>query len=370
MKPKKVLFLVSSLEIGGVQSGIMNFVRITPQEQIHFDIIVHTRKAGYYEEEFKKYGEVYHMPLLYLKNKYLNIICMLLNNVFFYFKLKSFLITHEPYDAIHAKLLEYAAPAMEAARRCHVPVRIAQSHVDKPLKLNPFHRWYYRWCAGRIEKNATVKLAVSEKAIELLFAPYNAKIIKNPTINLARLDPTQYEYAPHSEIRLIQIGTYSRRKNQCFSVCILKSLLNFGQDATLSFVGYPLDEPEYIQTVEGKIHEYQLQNKVFFYPKDAKIPFLLSQSDYMLIPSLREGLPNVALEAQAMGVPCFLSDNITKETDCGLCQFLSLEKGPEDWAREIIRYRKKNGYEKQYVDMSSWDQSRIVEEYVRIWQGK
>ena len=368
MDPTKVLFVVGGMDIGGVQSGIMNFVRITPPEQVRFDIVVLSKKAGYHEAEFSKYGSVFHLPLLQAKNKYLDALCLLLNQVVCYRKMKRLLDVHGPYDAVHAKLLKYSAPVLEAARSCRIPVRIAQSHVDRPDQLSAFYTLYYRWCARRIEKNATVKLAVSEKAVDLLFAPYGARIIKNPTISLKKLDPTRYAHEPHEEIRLIQVGTYSRRKNQCFSVEVLKALLDAGEKAHLSFVGFPLDEPEYIHTLEERIQRLGLSEQITFYPKDADVPYLLSRSDYMLIPSLREGLPNVALEAQAMGVPCFLSDTITKATDCGLCTFLSLQIDPAAWAQEIINYRRHRGTDKQFVDMSSWDQREVVKEYMQIWK--
>ena len=369
MKPASVLFILGSMEIGGVQSGVMNLARIVPPEQVRFDAVVFSGKKGYHEIEFQKYGSVFHVPLLQAHNKYLSIPCTLINDFLIRIKLKRFLKAHEPYNAVHTKLLKGTAPALEVARECSVPIRIAQSHVDKPDRLNPFDTWYYKWCAKRIEKNATVKLAVSEKAIDLLFDCYSARMIRNPTISLDRLNPSLYKPDPHTEIRLIQVGTYSRRKNQCFSVDVLKGILDAGQDARLLFVGYPLDEQDYIHLVEDRIQQYGLTERVTFYPKDADIPLLLSQSDYMLIPSLREGLPNVALEAQAMGVPCFISDTITKATDCGLCVFLPLDDGAEPWAKEILRYRKAHGAEKQYVDMSAWDQREVVKEYIMIWEG-
>ena len=367
MKPSSVLFIVGSMEVGGVQSGIMNFARIAPPDQVRFDIITLTDQEGFHEAEFRKYGSVYHIPLPHPSNKYLSIPYTLMNDMLFRRKFIRFLKSHAPYDAVHTKLLKGTAPALEAARECGVPIRIAQSHVDKPERLNPFDTWYYKWCAKRIEKSATVKLAVSEKAVELLFDHYDARIIKNPTISLERLNPAKYDPAPHAEIRLIQIGTFSYRKNQCFSVDVLKRLLEMGHAARLSFVGYPLEGSDYNLAMEKKIRQLDVADHVTFYPKDADVPLLLSESDLMLIPSLREGLPNVALEAQAMGVPCFLSDTITKATDCGLCIFMSLEKGPAAWAEEIIRYRKEHGAEKEYVDMTSWDQKNVVKEYIEIW---
>lgn len=368
--PLRLLFVAGSLEIGGVQSCIMKCVQNTPPEKVHFEIAVLSRGIGFHEEEFQKFGNVYHIPLLKSKNKFFSPFVILLNNLLCFAALDRLLRLNPPYDAIHCNLLEYTAPVLEAARKNQVPVRIAHSHIDRPDRLNPFHTWYYRWCAKRIEKNATIKLAVTEGAIALQFAPFEAHIIKNPVVDLCRLDPQNYNPEDHTEIRLIQIGTYSKRKNQCFSVEILKSLIDRGLSAQLTFIGRPLDGSDYIYEAEEKVRQLDLTDRVKFLPGDTDVPLLLSESDYMLIPSLREGLPTVALEAQAMGVPCFLSDNITRETDCGLCTFLPIASGAEKWAEEILFYRSKHGTEKQYVDMSAWDSRSIISQYYRIWSGE
>ena len=369
-KKLKVLFILGTMEIGGVQSGIMNFAKYTPTEQVHFDVLVQSKREGYHEKEFKNYGSIYRIPIFQSKSSLLNLLLQLPSDLCWRIRLKSFLKRHPGYDVVHTKRLTGVADAMEVAKECGIPVRVAQSHVDKPEHLNAFSAWYYRWCAKRIEKSATVKLAVSPGAVDLLYGKYGGRVIKNPTISLARLDPSKYHPQPHEWIHLIHIGTYSHRKNQSFSVGILKELIHQGIQAKLTFIGYPLDEPEYINEVKILINKCGLENNVIFLPKDTDVPKELSESDYMLIPSLREGLPNVALEAQAMGVPCFISDTVNPDTDCGLCTFLSLEDGPEKWANAILKYRDVHGTEKTYIDMSEWDNVNICQEYVRIWRGE
>ena len=368
--PIRVLFVVGDLGVGGIQSGIMNFIRACPKTQVHFDILIHSSEIGFHEKRFSEYGTIYHVPIKTGKNKYTNIWYLLINNFLLKKRIIRVLAQHEPYQAIHCKSMYFCAATVEAGKKLGIPVRIAQCHVDKPERLSLFYRWYFHWCAKRIEKSATDKLAVSKGAVALMFCEYGGRIIKNPTISLERLDPQKYHPLPHEGIHLIQIGTYSARKNQLFSVKTLLSMLRFGVSAQLTFIGFPLDEPNYIMDVKKAVKENGLNQFVRFLAKDSDIPKELSESDYMLIPSLREGLPNVALEAQAMGVPCFLSDTITKATDCGLCTFLSLEKGPAAWADEIIRYRKEHGTEKKYVDMTSWDQKNVVKEYIQIWDNK
>ena len=112
-----------------------------------------------------------------------------------------------------------------------------------------------------------------------------------------------------------------------------------------------------------------MDENVDFLPQDSNVAEELSKSTIMLIPSLQEGLPNVALEAQAMGVPCFVSTDVSEDCNCGICTFLPLDKGPEYWADMIICFVEKKGFGKQFVDMSSWDNKKVCETYLDYWRG-
>ena len=367
MPVTKILFILSTMDIGGVQSGIMNFAKLLPKDVCQIDVLVLTDKIGFHEKEFLSYGNLYHMPILRQRIKLLEPITMLLNNCRLKRKLSAFLKTHQ-YDVVHSKSLTYSAVIVEASKRAGILIRVAQSHVDRPDHLNIFHNWYYKWCADRIEKSATCKLAVSPKAADLMFGKYGGRVIKNPTISLVRFNPSKYEYKPNKDIiQLIHIGTFSHRKNQVFSIKVLEELIRHGNNAVITFIGYTFDDPDYINEMKLYAEEHNVNTFIHYLPKDSDIPYQLSQSDYMLLPSLREGLPNVALESQAMGVPCFISDSVNRDTDCGLCVFLSLDDGPNKWADCILRFRKEHGIEKNYIDMSDWDNTNVVKEYLKIW---
>ena len=62
----------------------------------------------------------------------------------------------------------------------------------------------------------------------------------------------------------------------------------------------------------------------------------LSAFDVMLLPSLYEGLPLVVIEWQIAGLPCIVSDTVTKECAItSLVKFESIKKEPEAWANDI-----------------------------------
>ena len=102
--------------------------------------------------------------------------------------------------------------------------------------------------------------------------------------------------------------------------------------------GYPPEEIiEIMQRIVAYAKELGIAENVLFLGKRNDIPELLSASDVFFLPSLYEGLPIVAIEAQASGLPLIISDSITHETDItGNVKFLSLDDKNETWAKYLL----------------------------------
>ena len=374
-KKIRVLQINTDLKKGGVQAEIMYPARILDPERVHFDVILLSDTVGYYEEEFSQYGNIYRIPLSRRKTRLGRVLSVFLEYGIVKKELLKFLRTHEPYDAVHCHIHRYNAPCIAAAYHAKVPVRIAYCAVNKPerkeFRDRLYFRFYLKLCSLVLNRCCTHKFGVTQNAADYVFGKGKGVPIKNPTVDFEKFDPSKYPDATDGNIHLLMVGSYGARKNQKFAVDVLKELKKDHPGATLTYVGYPRTPTDpYLPELKEKVNRLQLDDSVSFLPQDADIPAVLAKSTFLLIPSLQEGLPNVALEAQKMGVPCFLSTDVSDDCDCGICTFLPLDAGAKYWAEAISAYADQNGTGKHYVDMSDWDNRKICEEYMDIWSGR
>ena len=112
--------------------------------------------------------------------------------------------------------------------------------------------------------------------------------------------------------------------------------------------------------IKQKASELGISDKIIFTGVRSDVPALLSAMDVFVFPSLYEGMPNTVIEAQATGLPCLISDTITREADItGLVRYLPLGDAGV-WANYIdqlpqliretpIQKFKENGYDIETV---------------------
>lgn len=371
-KPVRVLNIIADFKKGGIQAEVMYPARLMDRRDVIFDVMLLSDTVGYYEEEFKRYGNIYRIPLKRKQNKIGRLLSVFSNYWYLKREMYRFFLEHPDYDAVHARHIILNAPCILAAKRAGIPVRIAHCAVDRPkgaFKDRFYVTWYLAYCAHILRRHATHCFGVTRSAVEYLCGEGNGIVMKNPTIALDQFNPDRYrDIRPDGRIHLLMVGSYGQRKNQKFAVKILKELPG---NATATFIGYPRtpDDP-YLPALKAYVEEQGLSERVRFLPQDTDIPAEMAKATVLLVPSLQEGLPNVTLEAQAMGLPCFVSDAVSEECNCGICLFLSLERGAKAWAAAIMQFVAENGYDKHYVDMSQWDNKRICQDYLECWRGK
>jgi len=110
---------------------------------------------------------------------------------------------------------------------------------------------------------------------------------------------------PSSQVVLF-VGHIQRRKAIDRLVEAVVEMLRNGGDVSLLVVGGTVETEDHLYENElrHRVEVASLTHRVRFFGPRTDIPRFLAAADVLCLPSQREGMPNVLLEAMASGVPC------------------------------------------------------------------
>lgn len=98
-----------------------------------------------------------------------------------------------------------------------------------------------------------------------------------------------------------------------------------------------------LEEIQEKINDSIFKDRVIMTGVRNDIDFLLQGFDSFLFPSLWEGLPVSLIEAQASGLPCIVSNTITKEAEVtDKVRWLGLDESDDYWSEICISEAKRN----------------------------
>lgn len=220
------------------------------------------------------------------------------------------------------------------SRCAGVEMRISHSH-----NTTCSHKLADKILRPLLYASATDYLACGIEAGKWLFDKKNFTIIPNGK-NLS-----EYSFSPQKRrtyrnslglsaenIAIGHIGRFNEQKNHRFLVGVFSELKKKCDRYKFFFIG----SGELQNETKKLINDAGLDDVVFFLGSRSDVPSLINAMDCMVLPSLYEGFPNVVVEWQINGLPCVISDSITKE--CALTplvSFLSLSESASEWANAI-----------------------------------
>lgn len=326
MEPMRVLHVVTDMNRGGIETMLMNYHRVLDRSAIQFDYLTHRPYEGDFGEEIHALGgRIYHLPKLNpISPQYMS-------------RLDAFFGEHGEYRIVHSHLNSLSAIILKAAKRHHVPVRIAHAHTtnwDIDWKY-PIRTVLRRFIPGY----ATRLVACSHMAGEKMF-PGKVFIVLHSAIDAAQFSyDEQLRRAAREEFGFrpgnLVLGTVSRffpQKNPNGVIQIFARVQKRRPDARLLWVG----DGDLRAEAQNTIERLGLSDAVTFTGVRPDVCRLLQAMDIFIFPSLYEGLGLAAVEAQAAGLPTFCSDAVPRETGITpLCRFLPLND-IDRWAEEIL----------------------------------
>lgn len=324
---------------GGVEQVVMNYYRHIDRQKVQFDFFIFDTSKRIPESEIESLGgRIYR--LCHIKNTQR------------YIKNLSALLRQNDYKVVHCHLGTLSAPALRAAKKAGVPVRIIHNHSTSGGR-----REFIRNLAKAALKHfcsigATQRIACSEFAAHWLYgnvpvcdllddsAADGARILQNAVDgevfarDNAKRVLLRAEFGIPSEALVFgHIGRFCPQKNQGFLVEIFREICKLRPDSYLLMAGVGAD----MESVRAKIAAYGLSDRALLLGQRSDTDRLYNAFDCFILPSNYEGLCVVGVEAQAVGVSCVFSDKITAEVKiCDNVDFISLKAAPEEWAKAAL----------------------------------
>ena len=329
--PIKVLAIVHSMNRGGLESRLMDIMRSIDKSKVQIDIYSYSFAKGVFDDE------IIAMSSTIYYHKSLTVFNMLAYPYYF----AKFLKQHPEYQIIHAHQDAWCSVFCKGAMLAGVPVRIAHSRTAATkLTLKNIVRDIIKL---HVKKYATHYFAVSDVAAIWLFgrkAYDDGKVAIWPNA----IDTSKYLYNQQirdkkrmalgidDQLVLLHVGNFVEAKNHPFLIDVFHAFLKNHPQSVLLLAGG--GDASFLQR---KCCDWGISENVCFLGSRKDVPELLQAADVFVFPSLFEGLPGALLEAQAAGLPCVVSSNITHEAVIveGIVKSLSLSCGIERWCDAI-----------------------------------
>ena len=330
--PVRVLVVGMTSTVGGVENFLMAYCGRMDRKRVRFDFLSRYEDAAFADKR-REIGKTYVIPR---RSE---------DPVKYYRAIRAFFEQHaKEYDVIWDNECMFSdMTPLKLAAEYGIPVRIAHSH--NPQNSDPSLKGKGRGVLHRIQRRTMARYANVLWACSEESAKWACPAMDLPfTIVPHAIDAADYRFdaVTRAEVRahygledclvVGHVGRLHYQKNQTFLLEAFARLHQREPRARLVLVG---DGPNLL-SLEAKAVDLGVENEVLFLGMRDDVPRLLQAFDMYVMPSRFEGLGMAAVEAQAAGLPCLLSDAFPKAaaiTD--RVEFLA----PEDhdvWAEHML----------------------------------
>ena len=333
---KNILILGMSNNLGGIEVFIKNYYLAIDNSDVSFRLLVWNDNICF-EEEFRSKG--IKIDRLYCHRRR--------NPVKYYREIKKYLEKHAEIDIIHLHLQSASSISVAVLGKKLGKKIIVHSHSSKvngwfSTILHTINKFRIRhladyylacsvksgvWMFGEKIVNSN-KFKVLNNAVEVKKFNYDEKI---------RKEVRQELNIPENAKVVGHVGRFVDVKNHSFLLKIFKEVLCMEPLSLLLSVGAGPLESE----IKEQAKELSVDQRVVFTGVRLDLDRIYQAMDVFVMPSKYEGFPISVIEAQASGLSCLLSNNITKEVKINEnVTYEDLTSDPQNWASEVVEYFK------------------------------
>ena len=250
------------------------------------------------------------------------------------------------FDVVHvnSSAVGFSCVILSEAKRANIPVRISHSHgrnLGNGIK-NIYLFFLKRWLKTLATKYAGCSVDAGiylfgnsgVDSNKWMFVPNTINVETFTFSESERINRRSQIGIEDDTLVLGATGQLIVRKNHNYLLDVINELKKRNVNAKLIVLG----EGDQRKTLEKRIKDLDLDNYVFLLGESNEIPKWLSSMDFYAMPSLTEGLPIGAVEAQANGLYCLLSDGVPLDVDLSADVYhLPIVGDTDKWADLIMK---------------------------------
>ena len=303
---KKVLFLITKATWGGAQRYIFDLATHLPPDQ--FGVSVAYGQPGRLQKMLEeKQMEIHHLPALGRD-------IALFSDLMSFFQIIR-LLWHVRPHVLHVNSSKAAALGVLAARFSGVPRIIFTAH-GWPFKEDRhfFARsliYFISWFTALLS-HATIVVSMEDERIGKKMLRIRKKIhwiplgIEEPVF-LSREEASASLSLTTSASRIVSIGELTTNKGYQYAIDAMLELEKHKADVEYFIIG----DGELRAQLEERAHRQGVAERVHFLGFVENASRYLKAFDVFLLPSTKEGMPYVLLEAVAADVPIVATNVVT-----------------------------------------------------------
>lgn len=323
----KVLHFELDKNPGGIESFLLNMYSRIDRDKYQFDFITRYKNAAK-SSELKQLG-----AKIYVVNGFDN-------PLLYYRKIKRIMALGYDIIHIHKNSAANIIPFIAAKAYDNLMV-VSHSHNTAPStgKISEIAHKINRPILWKLSDE---HLACSDVAGEWLYGNKNNFTVVRNGINtekynfnnIIRCETRKNLGLPDDAMVYGHVGHFTEQKNHEFLLRIFGEIQEKQNNAYLLLIGGGVLEDKVRCLVKNKPYS----SRVFFLGLRSDVDKLMQAMDCFIMPSIYEGLPIAAIEAQAAGLRVFLANTISKETQVtDSVEWLDLKNTPKEVALKIIK---------------------------------
>ena len=355
--------------INGISSFVMEAYRNLDKDRFQYDFLISEK----YKNNHQYLNEIEHLGgrIYYFDYDRDNFSGESIN------KLREFLLSHPEIIGVHIHDTSWQSDPLVLANELKLPIKITQFHTaygrskSNSIKVDSSVQERIRHISGQ----QYVRLACSDLAGICGYQGFSYEIMPN-AININKY---VYNHLYRSLIRKklgisdnnYLIGFVANNTVPKYSTKALRVFQEFHRispDSHLLIVGSDYNKTSFVNVYKS----LDCTDHIHILSSVNMVEMLYSAMDLALCTSLSEGLPFAMIEAQATGLPCLISDEVSSMvciTD--LAEQFSLEKTDLEWAEkmlQMIQSQHERKSQTEAIKAAGYDIKDVTNNLMNIYQ--